>query len=298
MFTQFFGNFLLKKGVIDAEQLLAILQNQNNVKIKLGTLAMCEGYMTASEVEKIHILQTHVDKKFGELAIEEGYLTPEQVDELCTAQRPDYLTFGQALVDGGYVTSHQLEDLMIDYQSEHEIEEDDLNDSQKDSVSVLVNDVYTFDEFDSSAGCVNYITLLFNNLIRFIGKDFTPLDAQVLPEYATKNCTYQNIRGDLKMFSAIDMDVATSIEFASRYMGKSMDEYDEYIEASVEDFLNLHNGLFSVNMSNDVGIELDLDPLGHIEDSIISLDSIVFYIPVIFPFGTVNFLLSPNVFKD
>ena len=75
MFTQFFGNFLLKKGVIDAEQLLTILQNQNNVKIKLGTLAMCEGYMTASEVEKIHILQTHVDKKFGELAIEEGYLT-------------------------------------------------------------------------------------------------------------------------------------------------------------------------------------------------------------------------------
>ncbi len=291
MFTQFFGNFLLKKGVIDAEQLLTILQNQNNVKIKLGTLAMCEGYMTASEVEKIHILQTHVDKKFGELAIEEGYLTPEQFDELCTAQRPDYLTFGQALVDGGYVTSHQLEDLMIDYQSEHEIEEGDLNDSQKDSVSVLVNDVYTFDEFDSSAGCVNYITLLFNNLIRFIGKDFTPLDAQVLPEYATKNCTYQNIQGDLKMFTAIDMDVATSIEFASRYMGKSMDEYDEYIEASVEDFLNLHNGLFSVNMSNIYSEEVSLDPPKHEEDPTLQLTDSSFVLPIIYPFGTVYLLL-------
>lgn len=294
MFTQFFGNFLLKKGIIDKEQLLDILKNQSNVKIKLGTLAMCEGYMTASEVEKIHILQTHVDKKFGELAVEEGYLTPEQVDELCTAQRPDYLTFGQALVDSGIVTSHQLEDLMIDYQSEYEIETEEFNDSQKDTVSILIDNAYSFDDFESSAGCVNYVTLLFNNLIRFIGKDFTPLDAQILPEYATKNCTYQNIRGDLNMFTGIDMDVATSIEFASRYMGKTMDEYDEYIEASIEDFLNLHNGLFSVNMSNDVGIELDLDPLGHMEDSIITLDSIVLYVPIIFPFGTINFLLSPK----
>ncbi len=295
MFTQFFGNYLLNKGIITADQLLDILKKQSKIKVRLGTLAMCEGYMTASEVEKIHILQTHVDKKFGELAIDEGYLTPEQVEELCTAQRPDYLTFGQALVDEGYITQHQLEDLMIDYQSTHEIDSSDFDDSQKNRVNNLVNDVYKFDDFDSPAGCVNYITLLFNNLIRFIGKDFTPLDAQILPEYATKNCTCQNIQGDLSMLTAIDMDIATSIEFASRYMGKTMDDYDEYIEATVEDFLNLHNGLFSVNMSNDVGIELDLEPLTHVNDSILSNNAVVYYIPVIFPFGTVNFILSPTV---
>ena len=97
------------------------------------------------------------------------------------------------------------------------------------------------------------------------------------------------------MLTAIDMDIATSIEFASRYMGKTMDDYDEYIEATVEDFLNLHNGLFSVNMSNDVGIELDLEPLTHVNDSILSNNAVVYYIPVIFPFGTVNFILSPTV---
>ena len=36
---------------------------------------------------------------------------------------------------------------------------------------------------------------------------------------------------------------------------------------------------------------------GHMEDSIITLDTIVFYIPIIFPFGTVNFILSPNTIQ-
>ena len=56
MYAQFFGNFLLNEGVINSEQLLEILKTQTDVKVKLGTLAMAAGYMTASEVERIHIL--------------------------------------------------------------------------------------------------------------------------------------------------------------------------------------------------------------------------------------------------
>ena len=75
MFTQFFGNFLLNKGVLSSEQLLDALKEQSNAKIKLGTLAMHAGYMTANEVDNIVIMQTHQDRKFGELAVDNGYLS-------------------------------------------------------------------------------------------------------------------------------------------------------------------------------------------------------------------------------
>ena len=97
MYTQFFGNYLLEKGILTTSQLTDALTEQSKVHIKLGTLAIHAGYMTAGEVDSVVVLQTHQDKKFGELAIEEGYLTEEQVQSLLDAQTPDYLLLGQVL---------------------------------------------------------------------------------------------------------------------------------------------------------------------------------------------------------
>ena len=294
MFTQFFGNFLLSEGIINSDQLLEILKIQNDVKVKMGTLAMYEGLMIASEVEKIHIMQTHIDKRFGELAIEEGYLTHDQVEELCKIQKPDYITFGQALVDKEILSQQELEDAMIAYQTKYGLDDKDYSSLQKDQMEALIKDVSGFEDFTQKSACINYMTLLFNNLIRFIGKDFTPLNAMLIDEYATTNCTYQNIGGDMTFFTGIDLSDDIAIEFASRYMGKEMKEYDEFVTASVEDFLNLHNGLYSVNMSNELGVELDLYPLEHDTDSILSFGCNIYYLPIIFPFGTINMLIGPK----
>lgn len=89
MYTQFFGNFLLSKGVIAAEKLVELLQKQSSEHFKLGTLAMHAGLMSASDVEHIVILQTHQDKKFGELAVEGGFLTQGQVDLLLSDQETE-----------------------------------------------------------------------------------------------------------------------------------------------------------------------------------------------------------------
>ena len=72
MYTQFFGNYLLSKGYITKEQLFAAMKKKSNKHVKLGTLAIHSGLMTASEVDNVIIEQTHQDKKFGELTIENG----------------------------------------------------------------------------------------------------------------------------------------------------------------------------------------------------------------------------------
>ena len=85
---------------------------------------------------------------------------------------------------------------------------------------------------------------------------------------------------------------STAIAFASRYVGDSFTDYDEYVQASIEDFLNLHNGLFNVNISNEDSIELHLNPPVNLENTLISSVSDAVLLPIIYPFGTLNFLIK------
>ena len=261
MYAQFFGNFLLSHELITTEQLLEAMERKKANRPRLGTLAMHAGYLTASEVEHIHIMQTHRDKKFGELAVELGLLSQEQVDELVAIQVPDYLAFGQALIDMGVIDTHEWERLVVDYISETEINELDFDEDARERIN---NMFYGFienrrenpiEEYKST-----YTTLLFNNLIRFVGDDFTPLRGEDFPEYPTEFCISQEIHGKYHIKLYIDMPKETCIEFASRYVGDEFKEFDEYVEASVMDFANLHNGLFCVNESNTDNVELTLDP--------------------------------------
>ena len=58
MYTQFFGNYLLANGYVTQEQLFSAMRRQADKHIKLGTIAMHAGYMTASEVDTVYIRQT------------------------------------------------------------------------------------------------------------------------------------------------------------------------------------------------------------------------------------------------
>ena len=69
-------------------------------------------------------------------------------------------------------------------------------------------------------------------------------------------------------------------------------EFDEYVRASIEDFLNLHNGLYTVNMSNDFSMELQLQPPVPHEDTLLETGYTFYLLPIMYSFGTINFLLS------
>ena len=292
MHTQFFGNFLLNKGVITPEQLIEALKIQSSTHKKFGTLAIHSGYMSASEVADVYITQTHYDKRFGELAMELGYLTPEQVDKLLTIQLPNYMLLGQILVDQKILTHIELENLITEYKSEYEIYELDMMEEQKNLVDKLLSSLYLPEELPNTQNIISYLTLLFNNLVRFIGEDFTPLNIMTLPEVPTSFCVSQIRDGSFAFMSALDMDTETSIAFASRYVDEEFEEFDEYVSASMEDFLNLHNGLFSVNMSNDYTLELHLQPPAAHENTVLATESPCYLLPIIYSFGTVNFIFS------
>ena len=94
------------------------------------------------------------------------------------------------------------------------------------------------------------------------------------------------------MISYIEMNEKTAIAFASRYVGDNYDEYDEYVQASLDDFLNLHNGLFIVNVSSEDSTELSITAPVHHDRSVLAFSSRAYRIPLMFSFGTVNYIIE------
>ncbi len=293
MYTQFFGNFLLNKDVISPEELIKAMEKQAAIHIKFGTLAIHEGLLTASEVDHIVIIQTHKNKRFGEIAIEEGYLTKEQVDFVLEKQKPSYLLLGQILIEDGKLSNSDFENLISDYQSQYEIFDLESDEEQNNLVTGLFSSFGEPGNEPISQTAIDYLTLLFNNLIRFIGDDFTPLDLVAYQEdYPTNYCISQHISGNISIHSAMDMDTDTAINFASRYANEDFSSFDEYARASLEDFLNLHNGLYNVNMSNERSVELSLTPPEVHSDDVLEFEPPSYLMPIMFPFGILHFILG------
>ena len=290
MFAQFFGAYLLNKEAVTRDQLSEAIQKLSDARIKLGTLAMHQSLMTASEVDEVCFIQTREDKRFGEIAVSRGYLTDSQVDSLLKAQTPDYLLLGQNLVDIGALSNTDLERLMSEYQSDTAI--DDMSVENNDKSVELIHTFFKISGQHVNDETILYMNLLFNDLIRFVGSDFTPLAPVALEDYPIDFCVTQKVTGQMNIESRLDMGRDAAIQFASRYAKMDFSDFDEYVTASLEDFLNLHNGLFSVNMSNQASMELILEPPYEERGDLLMLPKNSFMLPVIFPFGTVSLIIS------
>ncbi len=295
MFVQFFGGFLLNKGVVTKEQLIDAMQKESTTNIQLGTLAMHASLMDAAQVEDVKIAQTHEDKRFGELCVEKGYLTEEQVQELLDSQYPKYLLLGQILEDDGVFDLATFNQLVHEYISENFIDEEALPTENGETILSLVKDYCADIDTHNKEYQMEYLQLLLNNLIRFIGSDFILLrPVSRSTSYPTQKFTVQQITGDYEMTCILDMSEDAAIAFANRYVSEEFTEFDEYVQAAMEDFLNLHNGLFNVNISNSHSIELGLEPPVSGEGRSIDGGEHMYVFPALFPFGIVNLVISES----
>ncbi len=292
MYAQFFGNYLLSKHVVTPEQLIQAIEEQHIRHIKLGLLAIHAGLMTVEQVDKVLIRQAHENRRFGELAMEEGFLTEDQLRSLLKQQIPVYLLIGERLVENGVLTETRLEELITSYQKENHFEHLSNADEQQENLQALIRSLFMITTLQIPERMINYLTLLFNNLVRFIGDDFLPLNPTLISEHVANHCSGQIINGEFSLTAYLDMEEDAALAFASRFMGSEILEYDEYVDASIGDFLNWQNGLFNVNISNEESIELFLNPVVNFENTMISSSGDMILLPIAYPFGTINFLFK------
>lgn len=292
MFNQFFGNYLFTNGYVTKEQLLHVLTKQAKSMVHVSTLALYSGYMSAQEIQHVINLQEEEEKKFSEIAIKYGYLTQPQVMELLNSKAPDFLVLGQILISDGVFTYEEFENILTDYRSQSEFLDFELNEENRNDFQRLIEDFSIVSEAAIPDFGKEYLELLFNNFVRYIGDDFSTLPPSFCTEFATECCVSQAIEGPYVVNTYINMDEATALAFAERYSGEPYNEVDEYVLASIEDLLNLHNGLFIVNASNDNLKELSIGVIGHHSDTIITFNNMTYLFPICYPFGIIYFIME------
>lgn len=294
MFTQFFGSYLLNKQIVSAENLQKAIDLKSSTRVKLGVLAINAGYMTAKQVDAVHKMQATVDKRIGDIAVEMGYLTPAQVTQLLSAQKTGCLVLGQALVDMGCLTNEEFEKALNSYKAEHHLDDEDFVAESTQKTGAVIGSFYDIADkkTDNSELIFEYVNILFKDLIRFIGDDFTPLSAA--DTSCCNTALVQKISGGFDAETSIMADDAALTAFASRYAEEELTENDEYTKDVVSEFLNLSNGLFTVNVSNSAGKELTLSPqqVQNAADVTAIKAKYTLRVPVAFPFGTVIFSIA------
>lgn len=279
MFSQYFGHYLLNKRLINLLQLQDVLELQKSNHVKLGILAINEGFMSVEQVDETHEKQMLMDKKFGEIAIELGFLTEDQLEILLTAQNKSHLLIGQTLIDRGYLTLKQYSEALINYKKDHSLSDEQFQNISNGDIETLINRTLTVGHPYLRDVYIDYLSLFAKNMIRFID-DQTHIEAQPFtePEIIPWLVT-QKISGDMHLWTGIATDESLFLHIASKFAQEEFDQPDEYAQASISEFLNLHNGLFLVNMSNQ-NIELDMEPQKVHQDAQLIPDTLGYIVSV------------------
>ncbi|TYP72389.1 hypothetical protein [Paenibacillus methanolicus] len=259
MFTQYFGHYLLNRNLVSLPQLHEALDQLQSTRVKLGVLSVNAGYMSAAQADDINQLQATMDKRFGEIAIDKGLLTEEQLGELLSAQKESHLVLGQALIDQGTLTLEQFQEALEQYKRENYLSDEQFEAIKNGDIDVLVSTLLKLDQTKDNEWYQQYLSLLAKNMIRFIdGQLFMEVNA-IPRDYHCDWLVLQRISGQAKLTTGFSMNEQAFLRLASAYAEENIAAPDEMAEASVGEFLNLHNGLFLVTMSNH-GVELELSP--------------------------------------
>ena len=259
MYTQYLGQYLLNTSLISADQLCELLSLAESTRVKLGVLAINNGLMTASQVEEVHGLQRTMDRRFGEIAITKSYLTQTQLDSLLSQQDSRHLSLSQAIIDKGYLTLTQLETALTQFKQDTNLSTEQLQAMQTGNMDEIVRLFLDFPANDVPQFYYDYVALFLKNSIRFLNERPVLSWPQPLNQAADGWYISQQAVGNCTVSTGIILSDADLIDVASRFSQESLTQVDELAKDSVSEFLNLHNGIFLVNVS-DKGFNLDLLP--------------------------------------
>jgi hypothetical protein len=291
MFSQYFGNYLLNKNFITAKQLKDAMDYQKSIHIKLGVLAINMGYMNSSQVQEVHELQSKVDKRFGEIAVEKGYLSESNLQKLLSCQKQGHLQLSQALIDRAYLSLSQLEEALENYKNDCRLTDQEINLLKQGEIDQIVHVFLKFENSTLKKIYGDYISLMLKNIIRLIDENPRLEKNLDLNTYSTEWIVSQEISGNPNIFTGIAANKDIFLALASQYGCEQFTTINEMAQACVAEFLNVHNGIFLVNMSNQ-GIELEMQP--QVIQNQITLTNITgtYIIPIYLFNGKIDLILA------
>lgn len=114
-----FGEFLVHKEVLTADEVDKVLLLQRKIAVPLGKLALERSLLTLADIFQIRGQQRKTDSKFGDIAIKLNLLKPRQVDSLVELQKAIKPFVGELLVREGVLTEDSLLALLKEFKADY-----------------------------------------------------------------------------------------------------------------------------------------------------------------------------------
>ncbi len=108
MAVKFFGQFLVEKGIVSREAIIAAVALQEQRNLKFGEMAVSMGLVTSADIDRAHKAQFSKDMKLGDILVAMGILNVDELQGVITRQKDTHLYIGEALLLLGSLTREQL----------------------------------------------------------------------------------------------------------------------------------------------------------------------------------------------
>lgn len=276
MFANIFGNYLVKKKIITEEEFLAIKMQFDKTRVKLGLIAVSEKLMTEEQAEEVNGKQQLMDKKFGDIAVSLGYLSEVQVERLLALQGNEYMRFCQSAVDKGILTLEQIEGALDYYKKENGFTFADMEAIKSGDVDRVLP---LFLPEMPDGPYVELMALTFRCINRLASDDISIKRGYTTSNYRTGAVAMQEVVGDYNVLTAFSGDDKGILAIAEAFAKQFFDGVNVNALDSVGEFINICDGLFATEKSNE-GMELNLLPPKLSKDPVEINGSMVVVVPI------------------
>ncbi|MDO4508649.1 MAG: hypothetical protein Q4B53_01850 [Lachnospiraceae bacterium] len=161
--------------------------------------------------------------------------------------------------------------------------------------NILLNSSFESKKSEMDEFSILYVTKLVSDIILYVDADISLGDITFCDSYNLEHEVSQEITGIPSAYSALDGNIKVLTAFAESYSNLGIAEFDSLCRESLLDFLNLHNGLFVVELSekNICELSLGVPKQGNSYEikPTSSLHGHITLIPITFSYGTITFVL-------
>ena len=257
MFGQLFGNYLVKQGALNEEELNNILSKQSKARVKMGVIAVADKLLTEEQADEINQLQLQMDKRFGDIAVEKGYLTQEQVGEIIGKQGSPYMQFLQLLVENSSIKVSKIDVYLDEFQKELGFNNDEMDALKQDDIDAVIPMFVR----GSKPYVADIVGLVLRNIIRFVSTDFYIGYIEPVSQFEYRNLAGQWCEGDFPVCIALATsgDDAAFVQVARGFSGENFTQSSVEVYDAVGEFINCTSGLFATAVSKK-GVELEIMP--------------------------------------
>ena len=276
MFTNIFGNYLVRKKIITADEFLSIKMDIDKTRVKLGLIAVSEKMMTEKQADEINLKQQIMDRKFGDIAVSMGYLSKMQVERLLNLQGNEYMRFCQSAVDKELMTLEQIEGALDYYKKENGFTFADMEAIKSGDVDRILP---LFLPDVPSGPLTDLLAVTFRCINRLASDDISIKRGYTTTSYRTGAVAMQEIVGDYNVVTAFSGDDKGILAIAEAFAKQFFDEVDINALDSVGEFINISDGLFATAKSQE-GMELNLMPPKLSKDPVEISGSKIVVIPI------------------